>query len=36
MYGSGMYGLHIELFKMWPEILFIEKKKYDDFKMLDS
>lgn len=27
MYGSYMGALHIEPFKMCPEILFIEKKK---------
>lgn len=26
MYGSDMCAFHIELFKMWPEILFIEKR----------
>lgn len=26
MYGSDMCSFHIELFKMWPEILVIEKR----------
>lgn len=26
MYGSDMCAFHIELFKMWPEILYIEKR----------
>lgn len=26
MYGSDICAFHVELFKMWPEILFIEKR----------
>lgn len=33
MYGSDMCAFHIELFKMWPEILFIEKRNIKNLRL---
>lgn len=32
MYGSDMCAFHIELFKMWPEILFIENRYINNLR----